>query len=310
MFMELNKFVKYFLSPTLEVGGSVIIFSNIRRIDMKNVLIAFFFFLAALTVIGCKAKDKQNIETAEEGIDILDIETEEEEIDTLDIKTAEEKIAAEINRMFEESMMDLSISGVVLKKAPENQNAAYLGTVTYISGDSKFDLEILANYDSNLLTWWYPNEPDNKYYIFVNESISQTDDEPIYYMLYESSGPPPETPVQSGGSSRNSQPSNTQSTDTIGKVEQRGSTYTVYNSSGSQTARMSVPNTELVGWGRDFFVTRWRTTFYIYDSRGDEITHTTIGGAETATVESEFFTVKRGNRNYNYDKNGEVYIRR
>ena len=26
MFMELNKFVKYFLSPTLEVGGSVIIF--------------------------------------------------------------------------------------------------------------------------------------------------------------------------------------------------------------------------------------------------------------------------------------------
>ena len=239
---------------------------------MKNTLMALFFIMAASTIISCKAGDK------------------------LDIKTAEEEIAADIIRDLEENMMDLGLSGVKLKNAPKNQNVTFVGTVTYISGNSKIDQEILANYDSDMLTWWFSDDPDNTFIIYLGE--------PVYQMANESPGYSSETPAQSGGSSESRQSSNTQSTDTdtLGKVEQRGSTFTTYNSRGNQITNFSSPNRELVGWGRDFFVIRSGTTFYTYDSRCRQISSITIGGAATATVENESFTVIVGSSNFKYNR--------
>ena len=237
---------------------------------MKNTLLAFTFILAACTVIGCKAGDK------------------------LDIKTAEQEIAADINRSLEENMMDMGLSGVKLKNAPKDRNAAFVGTVTYISGDSKFDREILANHDSDILTWWFSDDPDNTFIIYIGE--------PVYQMANESPGYPPEPPEQTVGSQENRQPSAAQPADTLGKVEQRGSTFTTFNSRGNQITNFSSPNRQLVGWERDFFVIRSGTTFYTYDTRCRQISSVSVGGATTATVENESFTVRVGSSNYKYNR--------
>jgi hypothetical protein len=98
--------------------------------------------------------------------------------------------------------------------------------------------------------------------------------------------------------------SNTQSVDVLGKVEQRGSTFTTFNTIGREITHFSSPNMDLVGWGRDFFVIRSGTTFKTYDPRCRQITSISIGGAGTASVENDIFTVKVGSSSYKYDKSG------
>jgi hypothetical protein len=241
----------------------------IKDNKMKKTFIITFAILAAFTAICCKAGDKINI------------------------KTAEKEITADINRILEEEMMDIGLSGVKLKNASKNQNATFAGTVTYLSGDSNMELEIFAKYEPNILTYWFSDDPDNTFSIHLGE--------PVYQMANENPDFP-ETSGQTVGSSDVGQASNTQPTETLSKVEQRGSTFTTFDSRGNQITHFSSPNRELVGSGRDFFVIRSGTTFYTYDTRCKQISTITIGGATMAKVEPESFTVKVGSSNFKYNK--------
>jgi hypothetical protein len=100
----------------------------------------------------------------------------------------------------------------------------------------------------------------------------------------------------------NKQSTNTQSSDTLGKVEQKGSTYTTFDSGGRRITNFFFFFTDLVGWGTDFFVIRSGTTFYTYDPRCKQISTVTVGGAGTATVDKASFTVKVGSSNQKFNR--------
>jgi hypothetical protein len=214
--------------------------------------------------------------------------------DAPDIKTAEKQISDDARRILEQDMADLSLSGVKLKAAPKNRNATFIGTVTYLSGNDKIDREILANYDSDTLTWWFYDDPDSKFVLYKGLPPDEWEDEGGGHYSGE-----PEPPVISTG---NRQTTETQPPVTLGKVEQRGSTFTTFDSGGRQITYFSSPNRELVGWGRDFFVIRSGTTFSTYDSRCRQISTTTIGGATTATVDTDSFTVRVGSSNQKFNR--------
>jgi hypothetical protein len=238
--------------------------------NMKTIFTVFFIVMVVCTGTSCKPKDKA------------------------DLNNIEEAISDDISRMLWESMMDMGLSGVKLKTAPKNSNAPFIGTVTYLSGSGRFDSEILANYDSDteLLTWWFSDEPGDAFVIYLGE--------PIYQMVYDSPGYYPEEYIQP--SAEIGQATNAQPSDTLGKVEQSGSKYTTFDSRGRQITYFSNPNTELVGWGKDFFVIRSRTTFYTYDPHCKQISSISIGGATTVTVEAESFTVRVGSSNQRYNR--------
>jgi hypothetical protein len=94
-----------------------------------------------------------------------------------------------------------------------------------------------------------------------------------------------------------------QSEGVIGKVEQKGTTFTVFDATGKKITNFSSPNQELLGWGRDFFVLKSGTTFTTYDARCRKISNVSVGGATTGSVQIDGFTVKVGSSNQRFDKN-------
>jgi hypothetical protein len=216
--------------------------------------------------------------------------------DKLDIKTAEEKIAADINRILEEEMADLGLSGVKLKEAPKKYNASFIGTVTYISGSGNFDREILANYDSDTITWWFSNDPEDTFLIFIGE--------PVYQMADESPGYYPEEPVQPAIGTGNRQTTNTQPTVTLGRVEQTASgLIKTFNTEGRFITSSSSAHGKLVGWGKDFFVTRTEIGgFFTYDQNCKSISKTTVPGATTVTVDRDSFTVRTAYSSHKFNR--------
>jgi hypothetical protein len=240
--------------------------------NMKTVFTVLFIISVACAGISCKSEDK------------------------IDIKTAEKQITADVNRILEVDAEDLRLSRVKLKAAPKDGNATFTGTATFISGNEKIDREILANAESLSLTWWFYDDPDEKRLLYKGLPSDEWEDEGGGH----DSGDPVPSRVTSTG---NTQATNTQATVTLGKVEQRGTTFTTFDSGGRRITNFSSPNRELVGWGSDFFVIRSGTSFYTYDPHCKQISTVTVGGATTATVEAGSFTVRVGSSNQKFNKN-------
>jgi len=209
------------------------------------------------------------------------------------IKTAQEKIAADINLRLQESMADIGFSGVKLKDAPKASGNTWVGSATFVYGSEKMDQDIAAFYNENTqsIFYWFSDDMQNMSEIPLASRIEAT--EAIAENKPSAAAP---QPAQN--------PPSAQPTDTLGKVEKKGSTFTTFDSKGKQITYFSNPNMDLVGWGKDFFVLRSGTTFKTYDPRCRQITSLSIGGAGTASVETETFTVKVGSSSQRYDKNG------
>jgi WD40 repeat protein len=109
-----------------------------------------------------------------------------------------------------------------------------------------------------------------------------------------------DTPVQKTQTVQSS--TTNQPTVALGKIEQKGTTFTAFDLSGKEITHFSSPNSQLLGWGSDFFVIRSGTTFKTYDVRCRQISSVSVGGATTASVEKEIFTVKAGSSTFKYDK--------
>jgi serine protease inhibitor ecotin len=92
----------------------------------------------------------------------------------------------------------------------------------------------------------------------------------------------------------------------IGKVQQQKSTFTIYDTNGKKVGgNVSLPNRDLVGWGKDFYVVRLKTTFDFYNSKNQKTKSITVGGATTASVANDLLTVKVGTSTFKYDKTGK-----
>jgi hypothetical protein len=93
-----------------------------------------------------------------------------------------------------------------------------------------------------------------------------------------------------------------QSSEVIGKVVQKGTTFTTYGTNGKEITHFSYANRQLVGWGKDFFVLVSGTTYTTYDARCKEISHISIGGSTPGGVQQDSFTVNVSLRVQQYDK--------
>ena len=206
------------------------------------------------------------------------------------IKTAQEKIEADINTMLEQSMAEMGLSGVKLKNAPKKSGNTWVGVATFDNGGGKIKENITAFYNDQTqsIFYWFSDDEDNMSEIIL-----------VAHTEANMNNKATATTTQSTQNS-----SNTQSIETLGKVEQRGSTFTTFDSRGRQITYFSSPNMQLVGWGKDFFVIRSGSTFKTYDLRCKELSSITIGGAGTATVENETFTIKIGTSSQRFDKHG------
>ena len=82
-----------------------------------------------------------------------------------------------------------------------------------------------------------------------------------------------------------------------------GTKFTIYNVEFKQITSLSIPNTDGVGVGNDFIVLKSGTTFTTYDERFKKITSISIGGAASSSVSGDIFTVRVGTSDQRYDKN-------
>jgi hypothetical protein len=96
-----------------------------------------------------------------------------------------------------------------------------------------------------------------------------------------------------------------QTTETIGRVAQSGSTFTVYNTRGSEITHFSSSGQTLMGFGKDFFVLRRNgtSTFTTYTPRCRQISTVSVGGATGCVVGPDSFTVQAGSQKTTYTKN-------
>jgi hypothetical protein len=118
---------------------------------MKKITTIIIIVWTACTVIGCKADDKP------------------------DVKIVEEKIAADINYQLQEVGADMGLSGVKLKNAPKSSGNTWIGTLTFASGGGTWESDIAANHssDTNTVTWWYVDRPDDTFNIFLETPVSK-----------------------------------------------------------------------------------------------------------------------------------------
>jgi len=118
---------------------------------MKKITAIVIIVLAVCAIIGCKADDKP------------------------DVKIVEEKIAALINYGLQEAGADMGLSGIKLKNAPKSSGNTWIGTLTFASGSGKWENNIAANHssDTNTVTWWYVDSPDDTFIVFLEAPASQ-----------------------------------------------------------------------------------------------------------------------------------------
>jgi hypothetical protein len=207
------------------------------------------------------------------------------------IKTAQEKIESDIKLQLQGSMAEMGLSSVKLKNAPKDSGNTWVGVATFDNGGGRIDQDITAFY----------NDKTQSIFYWFSDDMEYMSEIPLVAHTEESVKKQINTPVTQPAQSS----SNTQSVDTLGKVQQKGSTFTTFDSKGKEITHFSSPNMELVGWGIDFFVIRSGTTFKTYDPRCKQITSISIGAASTASVQNDTFTVKVGSSSQKYDKNGK-----
>lgn len=204
----------------------------------------------------------------------------------VDAKTAQEKISEDINLILQTEMAEMGLSGVKLKTAPKDSDVTWNGTATFESGSGKFDEELTAYFDeyTNSIVWWYSDQPENTSTIFLGES-------PQAGAEYTST------------TGNNTETITVQSTTiALGKVQQKGTTFTTFDTNGREITHFSSPNQQLIGWGKDFFLIQSGSNFTTYDERCREISHISIGGATSASVQSDGFTVKAGTATQRFDR--------
>jgi hypothetical protein len=118
---------------------------------MRKFVASCFVIVSEIFIVGCQSKNEPNI------------------------KNVQEKIAVEIEQVLEQNMAEMGLSQVKLKNAPKTSGNKWEGTVTFESGSGKFDQRITADYDgyTNTVTWWYSDDLDNMFDIFLGDSSEQ-----------------------------------------------------------------------------------------------------------------------------------------
>jgi len=248
---------------------------------MKKIGAIVCVFLVALAIFGCKAKNK------------------------LDEKSVEDRLSAYI-------LHEMQLSGgylleFTMKAAdPKNSDVTWTGVATYsyeYDGSDSQNVDISVKYlaDTNSVSWWYTVRPEDPKTVPLTGDIVFEEEG---RMMYESSYGvgEPESSVSKTTQSTYSEP-----TVTLSKVEQKGSKFTLFDSSKREITHIDMPGRELVGWGNDFFLTKSKdNTFRSYNLRCTEIGSITVGNVESVTFDNEGFILKqKGLSPRKYKKNGQ-----
>jgi hypothetical protein len=257
-----------------------------KESKMKKIWKIVCILLVAMAMVGCKAKSK------------------------VDVKDVEKRLSAYV-------LHDLQVSGsnlleFTLQEAPKGSEVTWIGVATYsysYDGSDSQDVDISAKYlaDTNSVTWWYTTNPyDPKTVPLTGDIVFE---EPEYRMTYDAPYEE-EAPIQPVSNSKNKQSTNSEPTVTLGKVEQKGSKFTLFDSNKREITYINMPGQDLVGWGNDFFVTvsgKNTSTFKTYNLRCTEIGSISVGAnVVSATVDNEGFIVtKKGSSPEKYNKNAK-----
>jgi len=261
---------------------------------MKKLTTIVIIVLIACSIIGCKAGIKANNKTDGKP----------------DLKLVEERITANINYVLQMTAADIGLSGVKLVNAPEDADCTWMGTATFASGDYSWDSNVAVKHspDTNTITWWYTDNPGNMFDISLENPVYQMTNEYVEPESYYE----PETPVQSVSNSGKKQSTKNEPAVTIGKVEQKGTKFSVFDTNKRELAQLSMPNCDLIGWGSDFFVVQTKDiygTFKTYNPRGTQIGSISVGSSKniaSVTVDNEGFIITRkGSSPEKYNKNAK-----
>jgi len=250
---------------------------------VKKIWAIVCVFLVAVAMIGCKAKDK-----------VVDVKSQ-----------VEKRLHAYVAHDLETGAG--KIIKITLIDAPEGSDLTWNALATYKpdAGDS-YDIELSVQHlaDMNSITWWYAAN-----YPYGGNTVSLTGDivfeEPPEYRMMSEVPYEEEIPIQPVSNSKSKQSTNSEPAVTIGRVEQKGNKFTLFDTSKREITHIDMPGRDLVGWGNDFFLTKSKdNTFRSYNLRCTEIGSITVGNVESVTFDNEGFILKRkGASPEKYNKN-------
>jgi len=252
---------------------------------MKKIWVIACLILIAFAIVSCKAKNK-----------VVDVKSQ-----------VEERLRAYVAHDLETGSG--KVTKVTLSDAPEGSDLTWTAFATYTpdAGDN-YDIELLVQHltATNSITWWYAAN-----YPYGDKTVPLTGDivfeEPLKYRMEYDVPYEEEMPVQSVSNSKNKQSANNESAVILGKVEQKGSKFTLFDTNKREITHIDMPNRELMGWGNDFFLTKSKdNTFRSYNLRGTEIGSITVSNVESVTFDNEGFILKqKGSSPRKYKKNGQ-----
>ena len=92
----------------------------------------------------------------------------------------------------------------------------------------------------------------------------------------------------------------------ISSIEQTGSWYYVYDSSGKKVATLSHSIGELRGYSSEFFIVKNGSWYYIYNEKGKKIHTMSVSSVgEIQGVAGDTFTSRQGSWVYTWTKDGK-----